>query len=186
VQNCFYQEKEAQEALHKANVVLYAIDLRGLRTAGPDATTSLKDLGCTTGPRCDPNVLLSNARGITQNSLQAIDGEPQILWDMAERAGGRAILDNDILGALRAPFLDSSAAYALGFYPETPKLDGNYHRLEVKVSGRADLTVRYRRGYVNESSDPEEQFRTALWSPIDSSAIALTAEIGETFEVKLC
>jgi hypothetical protein len=41
-----------------------------------------------------------------------------------------------------------------------------------EVSGRADLAIRYRRGYVDESSDPEEEPRTALWNPIDSSGIA--------------
>jgi hypothetical protein len=54
----------------------------------------------------------------------------------------------------------------------------------VKVPGRPDLRVRYRRGYVDESSDPKAQLRTALWNPLDSSVIAVSAELAEN-EVKL-
>jgi VWFA-related protein len=180
LQNCFNQETEAQRALNKANMALYAIDARGLQSVQPDAAIGLKELGClkVTGAGCDSGVqVIKNLNKMTQGALDGLEQAHQLMLDLAEKAGGRALIEgNDTLAALRTPFAESHAAYALGFYPES-RLDGRYHELSVKVPGRPDLTVRYRRGYVDESIDPKGQLRTALWSPLDATAIPLTAEL---------
>jgi len=73
--------------------------------------------------------------------------------------------------------------YTLGFYPSSPRHDGKFHRVEVKVAGRPDVSVRYRTGYVdapdpaNDSQGRTAAIRDAAWSPLDATAIALSAEI---------
>ena len=185
MQNCFDQEQTAQRALNKANTALYVIDARGSQSVQPDSSIGSSDLGCTYG--CDAlGTLLANERAMTQTALLQIEQSHAVMLEMAEKAGGAAYFTNDILGELQIPFNESRAMYALGFYPEDAKLDGSYHALEVKLPGRPDLTVRYRRGYVDESSDPKEQLRTALWSPLDSSGIALSAQlVGNEIKVNI-
>jgi hypothetical protein len=56
------------------------------------------------------------------------------------------------------------------------------------VPGRPDATVHYRRGYVDAriSPDAEVQIRDAVQSPLDASAIALTAEMaGDEVKVSI-
>jgi len=186
-QNCFAQEKDAQQALNRAGVTLYAIDTRGVESVQPDASIGVKDyldpLRRTSGGEkpsngsSDAQQAVANLNQMVRTNLDVIEKDQTLLLDLAEKAGGRAFFNNDTLGALRTSYTDSDAAYTLGFYPESPKADGSYHRLEVKVPRRPELTVRYRQGYVDESSDPKAQLSAALWSPIDSSVIALTAEL---------
>jgi hypothetical protein len=170
-------------------MALYAIDFRGLQSVQPDAAIGSKQWGCTQG--CDSSrAVINTVTAMTRSALDTIEQGHQLMLDMAEKTGGRAFIDdNEILGAFRAPAADAHAAYALGFYPDSPHLDGSYHELTVKVPERPDLTVRYRRGYVDESVDPKAQLRTALWSPLDATAIALIAELVPTeagaYEVKL-
>jgi len=170
VQNCFRHETEALRALNRANVALYAIDLRGLQTTQPDATVAARDLaGGPAALNAAPHAMLT-----------AIVEDQSIMRDIADHSGGRAFTEtNDILGSASAAFAESHSTYTLGFYPGSPGHDGQYHQLEVKVPARPDVTVRYRRGYIDarESPDLENELRDAVQSPLDGSMIALTAEI---------
>ena len=181
-QNCFEEEMKALRAVNRANVALYSIDFRGLETLQPDASVSQKDLGMDPlrpSDAGDAHQVTMALSALTQTKLDSIEKDQSIVRDVAYRTGGRAFTNtNDILGALRTAFGESHATYSLGFYPESPRFDGRYRQIEVKVHGRPDLTVRYRRGYIDarESPDPEGQLREAVESPLDASAIALTAE----------
>lgn len=111
------------------------------------------------------------------NSLVATQA---ILLDVADRTGGRAFVNtNDIAGAIRTAFDDSHTTYTLGFYPEQPRFDGTFHRIKVKVVGRPEVSLNYRKGYVDAhgTGDPEKQLQDAVWSPLDANGLALTAEI---------
>jgi VWFA-related protein len=180
-QNCFVEESQTLQAANRANVSLYSIDFRGLQAVQPDATIGPKDV---TGPLA--------LNGLVQGKLNGIERDHAMLRDVADRTGGLAFSDNDILGALRTAFADSHAAYSLGFSPESPRFDGQYRQLQVKATGRPDVTVRFRSGYVDarESPDPEAQLRDAVKNPLDADAIAMTAQMTEAddgggYDVKL-
>ena len=66
-----------------------------------------------------------------------------------------------------------------GFYLDAPRYDDAYHRVQVSVSGRPDLSVRYRQGYTDakDDADPKRQLREAVENPLDATQIALAAEI---------
>jgi hypothetical protein len=109
------------------------------------------------------------------------------MLEMSDLTGGRAFLNtNDIQGAIRTAADEASVTYTLGFYPASPRHDGKFHRIEVRVSGRTDVSVRYRKGYVDApdpANDPQGRtaaIRDAAWSPLDATAIGISAEVVPT------
>ena len=71
----------------------------------------------------------------------------QNLRTLAENTDGIAVVDtNDLRGGLRKVVNDVSAYYLLGYYSTNTKLDGRFHRIQVKMK-RPNTTVKARRGY---------------------------------------
>jgi hypothetical protein len=107
--------------------------------------------------------------------------------ELADRTGGRAFTNtNDIAGAIRTAVEDSSVTYTLGFYPQNDKFDNSFHNLKVKLVDFPHLELRYRRGYVDQSTPPqdEKQRRAALdnavLSPMDANGIGLRGTVKQT------
>jgi hypothetical protein len=109
-----------------------------------------------------------------QLNLSGIQGP---LRNLAQSTGGRAIARGDLGKALGGIEDDARSLYEVSFGPDTPP-DGKFHTLELKVPGRKDVKLRYRTGYEydEESGDTQQRFQQAVWSPLDASAIKLTAE----------
>jgi hypothetical protein len=109
-------------------------------------------------------------------------GGTDSLQEIAEQTGGRALFDtNDLSGAIRIAQEDSAVNYTLGYYPPPESLDGRFHEFHVQVN-RAGLNVRYRKGYFAErdhesGSSGETALEAALWSPLESSSVALRARV---------
>lgn len=106
--------------------------------------------------------------------------------DLAEMTGGEAFVNtNDLTGAIRKAVEDSAATYTLGFYLESASVDGKFHELKVTVK-RPGLTVRAPKGYFayRDTSGMKDENRrnriAAVDSPVESSAIAVTAQIERT------
>ena len=93
---------------------------------------------------------------------------------------------NDIAGAIRTAVEDSSVTYTLGFYPENDKFDNSFHNLKVKLIDFPHLETRYRKGYVDQSTPPQDEtvrraaLRDAVLSPMDANGIGLRAQVQET------
>jgi len=109
------------------------------------------------------------------------------MLEMSTLTGGRAFFNtNDIEGAIRTAADEAFATYTLGFYPDSPRHDGKFHRVEVKVVGRPDVSIRYRRGYTDAPDPPDDPegrtaaIRDAAWSPLDATAVALSAQVVPT------
>jgi VWFA-related protein len=103
------------------NVAFYAFDPRGGIVA---------DVGY--GAKQD------NAHGRSIESLQRL---------ASETGGFAAVQSNDLAAAYDRLVQENSQYYVVGYYPAKPKEDGKFHRIEVKIRGRSDLTVTARRGY---------------------------------------
>jgi len=99
----------------------------------------------------------------------------------AEDTGGKAFLNNDVVGAIQGAFDDSRVTYTLGFYASAQR-DGSFHRVQVKVR-RERTDVRCRAGYFAHGPPPEDQesrvsrLRRAVWSPLDASSIELSGTL---------
>ena len=125
-------------ALTRANVVLYAIDPRGLWSAEGDLIdTNLPVFEPPSVDLSEPGI-----RGEAALSLQS-------LRHIAEETGGFAAVEtNDFTGAFHRVIQESSSYYLLGYYPSDPATGdaGKFRRVDVKVS-RPDVRVATRRGY---------------------------------------
>ena len=147
---------EMMESLRRSSVTTYAIDPRGHVTPQglaveafpdpPDPVRGLSDDPATGGFRWNNPI------------RQAQDG----LVIMAEATGGFAVTDtDDFTSGLDRIIEDLDHYYLLGFYPSDPGRttgflaglahaagSGNdYRALEVRVAGRPEWTIRFRKGY---------------------------------------
>ena len=120
-----------------ANVVVNAIDARGLYAGNVDASqggrTSM--LGLMTGEQ-------------TQNQLAAAQANEDAMAELAYGTGGTFFHNsNDLEGGLRSVSAAPEYLYLLEISLKDVKKDGAYHRLQVKVD-QPGLDVQARRGYV--------------------------------------
>ena len=121
----------------RANVSIYAADMRGLQALPPggDATTQ-------------------SARGqspfsgaTVTNQFDQLAATQDTLVSMAEDTGGRAFFDTNGFGQVFDRVLqDTSAYYVLGYSSTNPARDGKYRRINVRVR-RSDVKLEYRSGY---------------------------------------
>jgi len=157
--------------LSRAQIAAYPVDGRGLLSWS--LVASLRDQ-----PDGD-SVMLGTDNLPHSPEPVGID----TMRDLAEMTGGQAFVNtNDLTGAIRKAVEDSAAVYTLGFYLEAAAADGKFHELKVTVK-RPGLTVRAPKGYFayKDASEVKDENRrnriAAVDSPVESSAIAVTAEI---------
>jgi VWFA-related protein len=134
-------------------------------TAGPDANPFSQNRD----PR--PGRLTAQM----QQDLKPIQG---VFREVAEATGGKAFRrSSNILGELDGVMEESHATYLLGFTP-SEAADGQYHRLDVKLVGHKDATLRFRTGYQfdKEPTSLKERFAQAVWEPTDAKEIAISAQ----------
>jgi VWFA-related protein len=152
-------------ALNNANLAIYPVDARGLVASA--------------SPRVSSRVY------VNQSTME----------ELASRTGGRAFTNsNDIAGAIRTAVEDSSVTYTLGYYPQNDKFNNSFHNLKVKLVDFPHLELRYRKGYLDQSTPPQDEglrraaLHDAVLSPMDANGIGLRANVHETaagFDVTL-
>jgi VWFA-related protein len=162
----------AMRVLIGANVAIYPIETRGLKSYMPDAT----------GRRAPDRTQLGTP-------LDTVDDQDdrQAMQKIAQRTGGRAfVLNNDLLGAMHTAADDSRVTYTLGFYPESALQNGKFHAVAIKLATRRGVTLRYRQGYLDAPEapgDPQQRkhdLEQAALSPLDANAIPLAARLSPT------
>lgn len=161
--------RDAVAAATRANVAIYGIDPRGLG-AGSDDTIEVQDLPQDSSLNLGMSSFNDEARR-SQDSLRVLSSE----------TGGFAVVNqNDLASQFEKVVADNSQYYLLGYYSNSTKRDGKFHKIEVKVN-RPGLTVRSRKGYVNArtSAPPKDdgktapELRAALLSPLPMTALPL-------------
>ena len=119
----------------RRNITFYPVSAEGLETFDDSLSQRSRanglDSGLTGGP-------------LTQ-SIDRLRDRTTRLRELAMNTNGIAVVDtNDLAGGLRRVVDDTSAYYLLGYYSPTTKLDGAYHRIDVKIK-RPGTTVKARR-----------------------------------------
>jgi VWFA-related protein len=160
-------------ALNNANLAIYPVDARGMEA---------------------PNMASISTPGLPKASSRFYHNQGA-MGELAERTGGRAFWNtNDIAGAIRTAIEDSSVTYTLGFYPQNDKFDNSFHNLKVKLVDFPHLELRYRKGYLDQSTPPQDEglrhaaLANAVFSPMDANGIGLLAKVqenGKNIEVTL-
>lgn len=167
-QRTFTVEMDAAlRALNNSGVAVYPVDARGLMVMP----------GFSADTRAAPS-----PRSIGAGS-RAIRAPIETMQEIAERTGGRAAYNtNDLARAVRSAIDDARVTYTIGYYSTDETQDGRFRDIKVKVD-RPGVDVRYRKGYfavrpadVSEKTRKAEM-RGAVWSPLESTAIAMNARI---------
>ena len=163
-------------AATRANVNIYAVDPRGLTSAGDDA------MNLIALPPENPN---ANSLGLT-----ALYDELRLSQDslrtLANETGGFAVTNtNDTASQLQRIVDDNSSYYVLGYYPTNERRDGRYRKIDVRLT-RPGLIVHARKGYVAPSGKPSAPkkvdasnatspaVRDALNSPLQTTGLTLS------------
>ena len=121
-------------------VVIYSIDSRGL-VAGYDASDS---------NQFDTTGRLSPGSGIERAAAQ------DALNALAHDTGGKAVFNTNAMEpAVKRAIQETSTYYLLAWTP-APETSGSgkFHRIEIRVNGRPDLTVQVRRGFFDLDPAP--------------------------------
>ncbi len=164
------EEVESIDRAIRANVVISALDARGLYTIVPggDASTSNRSTAAAA----------SRARYEGEGAL----AEGDVLGELADGTGGTFFHNNnDLQQGFRRTAATPEYMYVLGFAPQNLKLDGSFHSLKVTAKTAAmdmrGVTVQARRGYyaprhsTTPAEDAKEEIRVALFSREEMSDI---------------
>ncbi len=169
------ETRDAIGAATRGNVVIYAVDPRGLTDGGEDGIEMA-------GPTPD-----DQTTGISPTSmLDELRRSQDSLRTFAEETGGFAAVNaNDYRRAFSRIVTENSSYYVLGYYATNAKRDGKYRRIEVRLT-RPGLEVRARKGYVaprgkapspkdvEASAGTSAALRDALNSPIQITGIPMS------------
>lgn len=152
-------------AMNNANLAVYPVDAGGLMT----------DPRFSAASRFAPDLTVRSLAPSVQNQ--------ETMRELADRTGGRAYYNtNDLSKAIRDAVGDTKLTYTLGYYPSDDKLDGKFHKINIKVD-RPGVSMRYRKGYFDLPEQPQNdaarkiELRDAVYSPLDASEIGLTVQL---------
>jgi VWFA-related protein len=182
----------AQEAMNDAHTAVYPFDVSQLeggaiaadiqhrnveltQAAADNAATAASAGGPAAGPD-GRNMQPGRIGAEMSQDLHPIQGP---IREVAAATGGRTIRrSGDLAGALAGIVDDGHATCQLSFYPQGPA-DDQYHTIAVKLTGRRGLTLRYRTGYLfaMEPATLKDRFHEAVWKPLDTTEIAVTADV---------
>jgi VWFA-related protein len=125
----------ADAAVH-SGAVLYTIQASGLNTTFPDAGSDAVLTGVGTGRVLGEDIAVQDP-----------------LTQLASDTGGHALLNaNDLNRSVKRALQESNDYYLLSWRPDTENINpSEFHRLEVSVKGRSDLSVLMQRGFFNDA-----------------------------------
>jgi VWFA-related protein len=132
-----YDMRRIIDAATRAGVVIYSIDARGLVAVPPGGSASDSFGGDINLPGARERV---ESRGV-QAKLDGLNA-------LARDTGGTLFNNSNDLSLGLQRVLDANETYyVLAYEPSTPYRDGRFHKIEVRIAGRPELTVRTRKGY---------------------------------------
>jgi VWFA-related protein len=156
----FLDEMGVIDRANRGGVVINTLDARGLYT--PDVQ----------GDISKPNSDTFRTAGYKATYRVAAQFEQEYpLRDIADGTGGTFFHNsNDLETGLKRAGAAPEVTYVLGFSPQSLKLNGNFHILKVKVTGKRKYEVQARRGYYapRKAEDPAQQAHQEIQQAIYS------------------
>lgn len=167
------QLRATVNAAIRANVSFFPVDARGLVATAPLGDASQRSpggLGMFNG---------SSSMALVSNFQRSQD----TLYSLAADTGGKAMLDNNDLGAgIRQAQQAITSYYIIGYYPTNTNLDGKFRRIKITLKETPTAKLDYRQGYFGgktfekyTTADKERQLEDALalGDPITDLTIAM-------------
>src|SRR5262245_55537138 len=167
------QLRATVNAAVRANVSFFPVDARGLVATAPlgDANrASPGGIGMFSG---------TTAMAMVTNFQRSQD----TLYALAADTGGKAMLDNNDLGAGIAQAQNAiTSYYIIGYYPTNTTSDGKFRRIKITLKETPNAKVDFRQGYFAPktfdkftTADKERQLEDALalGDPITDLTIAM-------------
>ncbi len=163
------QLRRTVDRANRANVSIYAADMRGLQAQVPggDATTaSRRGTSAFSGAS-------------VRNQFDSTYASQDTLATIAEDTGGRAFFDSNAFGQVFDRVVnDTSAYYVLGYSSTNANRDGRFRRIKVTLR-RSDVKLEYRSGYYaardfahSTKDDREQQLMDQLSSELSATDLA--------------
>lgn len=149
--------KKITDAAVRSGVVVYSLDARGI-VGDTDASSN----------RADPFGNLS------RSNIGELSASQDPLTALAGDTGGRALLNSESLSnAISDALKETANYYLLAWRPPTEaQKDGNFKKIEVRVAGRPELTVRMPKGFM--VSQPKASEENKITPPTTAApAVAL-------------
>ena len=170
------QLRRTVDRANRANMSIYAADMRGLQAMVPGGDA-------TQGSRRGTSTFSGAS---TRNQFSSMAASQDTLTTMAEDTGGRAFFDSNSFAAVFDRVVnDTSAYYVLGYSSTNAARDGRFRRIKVRLK-RTDLKLEYRSGYYAPrdfahatKDDREQQLQDQLLS--DLSATDLSAYVSTAY-----
>jgi hypothetical protein len=116
-------------------------------------------------------------------SFPISSGQQDTLYALAADTGGKAMLDNNDLGAgIRQAQQAITSYYIIGYYPTNTNQDGKFRRIKITLKETPNAKLDYRQGYFGgktfdkyTTADKERQLEDALalGDPITDLTIAM-------------
>ena len=148
-------EAEVMDRAIRANVIISALDVRGLYALAPGGDISQHPV--------------SPAMERFQNDSALANAD--VMAELAIGTGGTFFENsNDVKDGLRRVSQQPEFHYILGFAPQNLKFDGAFHTLKVALRNSKGLALEARRGYyapkhaANPAEDAKQQLEEALYS----------------------
>ncbi len=159
------QIEKTANLLTAARIAIYPVDARGLMVASEfNATNRL--------PTPQQNQSLNNVKA--DEDFHSGQASMQM---MADETGGRAYLDsNDLDQAVADAARNGSSYYTITYMLPSERLDGKYHKIEVRVDDEHKLKLAYRRGFYADAANTPSSGSNAQTSVF---AAALAADAPE-------
>jgi VWFA-related protein len=169
------QLRAAINASVKANLAIYAADIRGLQAIVPggDAQNASQRGSSVYSGQATVNAFNSNAT--SQETLVSLSGD----------TGGRAFLDSNDFGKVFTQVQqDTASYYVLGYHSSNPLRNGRFRHITVKIN-RPGLKLDYRKGYYapadfqhSTQDDRERQLTEELGSDLPNTDLPVFLAAG--------
>jgi len=167
------QLKATINAANRANVSFFPVDARGLVATAPLGDAS----------RASPGGMGMFTGGAAMALVSNFQRSQDTLYALAADTGGKAMLDNNDLGAgIRQAQQAITSYYTIGYYPTNTALDGKFRRIKITLKETPNAKLEYRAGYFAgktwdkfTTADKERQLEDALMlgDPITDLTIAM-------------
>jgi VWFA-related protein len=142
------------------NAAVYFVDVRGVVALAPWASADAANDAQLNPSRMSPDRVAKITEMMARAAQNRQMTERYIgVETMAEETGGLILRGTNDLGpGLARISAESRSYYLLGYHPTSPAREGQFRKIEVKVS-RPGLTVRARKGYEATSTGRAEGSR---------------------------